>query len=151
MGEPALLERDAELATLAASAAESEAPPHHCLKKVLLIEDSEDLNRSLTTRLRKESFEVFAALDGISGLEIAQLISPDLILLDLALPRMHGLKVLHEMRHTDDPVIAPVIVMTGTRFEGLTNAPGKWGIERVLLKPMRQIHIVHAVQEVLRG
>ncbi|MBN1794747.1 MAG: response regulator [Candidatus Omnitrophica bacterium] len=62
-------------------------------KKILLIDDEPALSRSLSVLLEKQGFEIIVAEDGLSGLEYARSLNPDLILLDLMLPKLDGHKV----------------------------------------------------------
>lgn len=62
--------------------------------KVLIIEDDPFLNRAYQTILRREGFEVDSADDGVFGLEKANAIEPDLILLDMLMPQLGGLEFL---------------------------------------------------------
>ena len=64
------------------------------MSKVLIIEDDPFLNRAYQTILRREGFEVVSAVDGVLGLEKANEVKPDLILLDMLMPRLGGLEFL---------------------------------------------------------
>lgn len=81
-------------------------------KKVLVVEDEQDLRDALKTALSYEHFETFAAGDGEEGLRIALLEKPDLILLDLMMPKMDGLSVLKALRADEWGKGVTVIVMT---------------------------------------
>lgn len=93
-------------------------------KKILFIEDEPSLQEVLTSALKKRGFEVEGALDGASGLALARSLKPDLVLLDLILPKMDGFEVLEKIKQ--DPAIkeTPVIV--------LTNLENDQDVERVL-------------------
>jgi len=82
------------------------------MKKILIIEDESALQRTLGDTLRKEGYEISAALDGESGLRLAQTQKPDLILLDLILPRLNGFEVLKQLKSAEDTKEIPVIVLT---------------------------------------
>jgi DNA-binding response OmpR family regulator len=81
-------------------------------KKVLVVEDEQDLRDALKTALSYENFETFAAGDGEEGLRVALLEKPDLILLDLMMPKMDGLSVLKALRADEWGKGVTVIVMT---------------------------------------
>jgi two-component system alkaline phosphatase synthesis response regulator PhoP len=81
-------------------------------KKILFIEDERALQDSLSEALKKEGFVVLSALDGKTGLEIAEKEKPDLILLDLILPRMDGFVVLEKLKEKKETKDIPVIVLT---------------------------------------
>ena len=81
-------------------------------KKILFIEDEAALQKSLGDLLREKGFEVISAVDGETGLRLAKESFPDLILLDLILPRMHGLKLLKKLKEDENTKNIPVIILT---------------------------------------
>lgn len=81
-------------------------------KKVLVIEDEQDLREALKTALSIENFEVHTAGDGEAGLQMALEVKPDLILLDLMMPKLDGLGVLKALREDEWGKNVKVIVMT---------------------------------------
>ena len=66
--------------------------------RVLVIDDTESIHKLIVTRLRPEGLEVTAELDGQSGLERAIADVPDLILLDIGLPRVDGFEVCRQLK-----------------------------------------------------
>jgi DNA-binding response OmpR family regulator len=81
-------------------------------KKVLIIEDEEVTLKALFRELGEAGFEVFVARDGESGVEIAKDKNPDLILLDLLLPKIDGLFVLKNLKEDNDLTKIPVLILT---------------------------------------
>lgn len=82
-------------------------------KKILLIvEDEVALARLLQQEFIKEGFEVLAAYDGAMGLALALEKKPDIILLDLLLPKMDGMSLLRELRKDSWGVDVPVIILS---------------------------------------
>lgn len=81
-------------------------------KKILLVEDETALQETMTEYLTDEKFEVLSALDGQAGLEMAQKNLPDLILLDVILPKMDGFQVLEGIKKDDRTKNIPVILLT---------------------------------------
>ena len=79
-------------------------------KKILVIEDEATLQKALDDVLSQEGFEVFSATDGIIGLEVAKKEKPDLILLDIILPKMDGFEVLSKLKANDENT--PVVILT---------------------------------------
>lgn len=77
--------------------------------KLLLIEDQEFNRDILTRRLERRHFEVLAALDGISGLEMAKAHQPDLILLDMNLPGMNGWETARQLKSKPETTAIPII------------------------------------------
>jgi DNA-binding response OmpR family regulator len=79
-------------------------------ERVLLIEDDPSIVAGLELNLSLEGYEVVTAADGEAGLRLAEQKSPDVILLDIMLPKVHGLEVLRQLRERDADV--PVLILT---------------------------------------
>lgn len=88
-------------------------------KKILFIEDESVLQKTIGEILTQEGYEVISALDGELGLKLAEEKTPDLILLDLILPKMNGFEVLKSIKSKDEIKDIPVIVLTN--LEGMEN------------------------------
>ena len=83
------------------------------MKKLLLIvEDELIVAKTMAEKLKAEGYDVITASDGLEGLKIAELEHPDLILLDLLLPKMEGMEVLSELRKDVWGKTVPVIILT---------------------------------------
>jgi DNA-binding response OmpR family regulator len=82
------------------------------MKKILFIEDESALQKSVTEILKKEGYETISAFDGESGLKSAKEKKPDLILLDLILPKLDGFSVLEKLKEDKETKEIPVIVLT---------------------------------------
>lgn len=81
-------------------------------KKILVVDDEEDLVSALKTSLSYEGFEVFTARDGQEGLEVAFKEKPDLIFLDIIMPNVDGIGFLQRLRKDEWGKEAEVVVMT---------------------------------------
>ena len=126
-------------------------PNYQRLETVLVIEDSPELNKSLSLRIQREGYNVISALDGASGLEEAERVDPDLIILDLGLPRLNGMHVLKELKAAQGPSGTPIIVLTGMTDPKVEARARAFGVNRFMRKPIRQKSITQAVWEVLNG
>lgn len=93
-------------------------------KKIIFIEDESELQRAVTGILAQEGFQVMAALDGEAGLKLVQKERPDLVLLDLILPKKDGFEVLRELKQDENTKRIPIII--------LTNLEGGTDVEKVL-------------------
>jgi DNA-binding response OmpR family regulator len=82
------------------------------MKKILFIEDESALQKTFGEILRQEGYEMISALDGEIGLRMAKSEKPDLILLDLILPKIHGFEVLKELKKDDLTKDIPIIILT---------------------------------------
>lgn len=81
-------------------------------KLILVVEDESDVQDALTEKLTTENFDVINALDGQEGLVLALQRHPDLILLDIILPKMDGFAVLEKLREDEWGKNVPVILLT---------------------------------------
>lgn len=82
-------------------------------KKILIVEDEKVLLDVLRTKLTKEGFDVHTAENGEEGVRQARVVKPDLILLDIVMPRLDGYEVLEELRR-QSPKIPPVIIISNS-------------------------------------
>ena len=82
------------------------------MKKILFIEDEFSLQKSVGEFLKKEGYDIIHALDGEIGLNLARTEDPDLILLDIILPKKDGFEVLKELKTDKKTKKVPVIVLT---------------------------------------
>ena len=80
--------------------------------KILIIEDEEILAKTIKEKLLAEGFDVFVATDGLEGVKMALSVKPDLILLDLLLPKLDGLSVLRRIRNDSWGLYANVVVLS---------------------------------------
>ena len=82
------------------------------MEKILFIEDESALQKTFGDILKQEGYKMLSALDGEVGLKMAQAEKPDLILLDLILPKMHGFEVLRALKADEATKSIPIIVLT---------------------------------------
>lgn len=82
------------------------------MKKIVMIEDSKVLGTALSGALKIEGIEVFWAKNGVEGVTLAKAQKPDLILLDLMLPKLSGFDVCKLLKTDNDTWRIPVIVMS---------------------------------------
>jgi CheY-like chemotaxis protein len=80
--------------------------------KILLVEDSKPIRRENVSALHKAGYEVFCAEDGESALQLARERKPDLILLDMILPKMSGQEVLQHLKRESITAEIPVVVLS---------------------------------------
>ena len=81
-------------------------------KKLLIVEDDTVLQKALSSYLTTETFEVISALDGEEGIRMALSEKPDLILLDIVLPKKDGYQVLQEVKANSETKHIPIVLLT---------------------------------------
>jgi len=93
------------------------------MKKILFVEDETALQKTMGDVLKKQGYEVVSAFDGEAALNLARKEKPDLILLDLILPKMDGFEVLEHLSKSEETKDIPVIVLTNLeRVEDIDRA-----------------------------
>jgi DNA-binding response OmpR family regulator len=119
-------------------------------KKILLVEDEPMLSNLLKQRLEKEGIQVTAAHDGEEAVKLLKQDKPDLILLDIILPKMSGFEVLEEMK--GDPTVqsAPVVVVSNLGQDSDVEKAQKFGAVGYFVKAQMSIEdLVFKVKEFL--
>ena len=86
--------------------------------KILIIEDEFSLRHALLDRFQKEGFDVSLAENGEEGLEVAEKLRPDVILLDILMPKKNGIEMLRELRDADWGKDIYVIILTNAGDDG---------------------------------
>jgi len=89
------------------------------MKTILFIEDESALQKTFGDILKQEGYEIASALDGEVGLRLAKSQKPDLILLDLILPKVHGFEILKQLKEDRETKEIPIIVLTN--LEGISD------------------------------
>ena len=82
------------------------------MRKILFVEDESVLQKTFEETLRGEGYEMISALDGEVGFNLAKKEKPDLILLDLVLPKINGFEVLKKLKEDPETKKIPVIILT---------------------------------------
>lgn len=118
--------------------------------RVLVVEDDPSVRGLLHTLLSAEGYDVATASDGLAGLVKATSTHPALVLLDLMMPDLGGVRVLEELR--EDPELAgtPVIVVTG-KVDAVPGIRALLGAGSVFVKPFAVAELLTRVAEVTGG
>ena len=112
-------------------------------QKIIIIEDDKILSKVLCAELSDAGFEVLPAFDGETGLKLVRSERPDLVLLDLILPKKHGLEILEEIKKTPDTLGIPVIILTLIEDDETIKKSIRLGAEDYLVKSS------HALAEIV--
>ena len=116
-------------------------------KTVLVVEDEASLASTLSYNLRKNGFNVVSAADGLEGLQAARREHPDMIVLDLMLPKMDGLEVCRRIRAESE---VPILMLTA-KSEELDKVVGlEMGADDYLTKPFSMRELMARVRALLR-
>lgn len=120
-------------------------------KRVLIIEDEDSASKFLTLRLTKLGFDVSAAADGMTGLQEVMATLPDLVILDLMLPKLPGEEICKAIRESFDDQVAkiPVIMLTG-KDSVVDKVLGKViGADAYLTKPYDFSDLLVAIRRII--
>ncbi|MBU4478576.1 MAG: response regulator [Candidatus Omnitrophica bacterium] len=119
-------------------------------KKILVIDDDLNLSSALKVRLSSEGFQVECAGDGKDGIEMAQRNNPDLIILDLMLPKLPGEEICRIIRKDEKLKEIPIIVLTAKNEEVDRIIAKVIGATYVMTKPFETKELCGKIAEVLR-
>ena len=117
-------------------------------RAVLIIEDDPAMLRGLTDNFAARGYDVQSAMDGQSGLEAALASQPDLILLDIMLPKMNGYEVCHQIRDRD--LQMPIIMLTAKGQEDDIVRGLELGADDYVTKPFSIRELLARAQAFLR-
>jgi len=104
------------------------------MKKILFIEDESALQKTFGEVLKQEGYKTIPALDGETGLRLAKTEKPDLVLLDLILPRANGFDVLKKLKEDKETKNIPIIILTNLEEVGSVDKAIGLGATTYLVK-----------------
>lgn len=116
--------------------------------QILVIDDEKEVCHLFRKTLTLEGYTVFTALDGISGLKIVKEKKPDIVLLDLKMPKMDGIEVLRHIKKFDKNIV--VIVITGYGTMDTARMAMKLGAFDYITKPINLEYIKAVIKDGLK-
>lgn len=120
------------------------------MTKIAIIEDDPTINQMYRMKFEATSFEVQLASDGEQGVALVESFRPDLILLDMQMPKMNGYETLKEIRSHDWGKNIPVIILTNLGEEEAPKELRELGIENYIVKAdLTPSQVVERVKETL--
>lgn len=114
---------------------------------ILVIDDNEDAAETLSTLLRLQGHDVAVAYDGAAGLELARANPPELVFIDLGMPRMDGYEVARRMRQTSGLTDAMLIALTGWGQEADRAQTADAGFDHHIVKPAEPAALERVIGE----
>jgi len=118
-------------------------------KKILLVDDEPQLVDMVKMRLEANGYEVIIATDGQEGLEKAKNENPDLIILDIMMPKLDGYKVCGLLKKDARHSKIPIIVFTARTQEGDVKLAQNMGADAYIMKPFEPQILLSKVSELL--
>ncbi|MBN1910479.1 MAG: response regulator transcription factor [Pirellulales bacterium] len=117
-------------------------------KRILLVDDDQEIIESLRVALSAKGYEIFVARDGNQGLALAEREDPDLLILDMMMPKRSGFLVLEKIRRTR-PVPLRVIMITANEGNRHKSYAEMLGVDDYLHKPFAMDQLLASVDRLL--
>ena len=115
--------------------------------KILVVDDETELVETMKGWLQANGYEVLTALDGQQALKAVSTEKPDLVILDILMPRMSGLEVLTQLRHKKETIYLPVIMLTGKGETGSIVECQGLGATDYVIKPCSQNELLRLIEK----
>ena len=119
------------------------------MKKILIVEDSEDILETTSELLELKGYQIATALNGLKGLELAKSILPDLIISDIMMPKMDGFEMLQALRTDAKTAMIPFIFLTAKAQKSDILRGAVSGADRYLTKPFTIAKLLKTVKEIM--
>lgn len=116
---------------------------------ILVVEDAAHVLQLITASLAGASVHLVTATDGAQGLELAQELGPDLVLLDIALPGMDGFEVLRDLRGNPKTAAVPVVIITAHGDSATASRARTEGADYFIAKPFRPAELRRVIDQFL--
>jgi DNA-binding response OmpR family regulator len=126
----------------------SPMPPH--VKMILLVDDDMEILDSMRSVLENKGYRILSARDGNAGLAIAERENPDLIVLDMMMPKKSGFLVLEKLKGRPGGLI-PTIMITGNEGSRHRAYAEMLGVRDYIRKPFAMEKLVKSVEKILEG
>ena len=119
--------------------------------RVLLVDDDPVILKLLQVNFEMEGYTVSTANDGVEGLEKARAERPDIVLLDIMMPRMDGLQVTKALKEDEDTRAIPIILLSAKAQASDIQLGKDMGADDYLTKPFDPLELLERVGELLEG
>jgi DNA-binding response OmpR family regulator len=118
-------------------------------KRILLVDDEKDLSDTVSFRLRHAGYDVVCAFDGLEAIERARKEKPDLIILDLMLPKLDGYKVCRMLKFDEQYKSIPIILFSAKAQESDRLLGKEVGADAYITKPFEPATLLGKIKELL--
>mgnify|MGYP001612332068 FL=1 len=118
-------------------------------KKILIVDDDENIIQTLKMRLEANGYKIFTALNGVEGLEQAKEVDPDLILLNIMMPRLNGIMTTLKLKGIGLTKSIPVIIMTGIKEKEEMVLARHVGAADYITKPFEHDELLKKINKLL--
>ncbi len=118
--------------------------------KILVVEDDPDIMRILTQTLSAAGFQVVPAYGGEDAIKKVRAHMPDLVLTDLAMPKVSGVEVIERVKQDPETQRIPVVAVTAHVWDGLAQNAGQVGCDGYISKPFTSKQLLQEVYKFLK-
>lgn len=119
--------------------------------RVLVVDDSRVIRELIAVNLELEGFEVTTASDGEAAVRLASEVRPDVITLDVMMPRLNGFEAVQRLRQDPTTAAIPVVMVTGRAQTADLDRGREVGVEAYVTKPFEPTDLVEVVTRLARG
>jgi CheY-like chemotaxis protein len=120
-------------------------------RRVLVVDDSDTIRSLITLNLELEGFEVIQASDGQECLDLVSAVQPDVITLDVAMPRLDGFGAAARLRSSPDTAHIPIVMVTARAQGSDLERGAELGVAAYVTKPFEPTDLVAVVRSVAAG
>ncbi|MBT4159986.1 MAG: response regulator, partial [Gammaproteobacteria bacterium] len=125
--------------------------PESRVRKVMIVDDSVTVRKVTSRLMERQGYEVITAKDGVDAMEQLQEARPDVILLDIEMPRMDGFEVLRSVRRDDAIKDLPIIMITSRTGEKHKQQAMELGVNEYLGKPFQEASLLATIENVIES
>jgi len=127
----------------------TEAKPESSVRTVMIVDDSVTVRKVTSRLMERNGYEVATAKDGVDAMGQLQDIRPDVVLLDIEMPRMDGFEVLRSVRRDESLKDLPIIMITSRTGEKHKQQAMELGVNEYLGKPFQEASLLSTIEEVI--
>lgn len=117
--------------------------------KILIIDDEQDIVETLQFTLETDGYECYTAFDGEEGLRLAKELHPDLIILDVMMPKMNGFKICRLLKYDNSYKNIPIFMLTARSQVEDISIGQETGANEYMTKPFELDYVLDKVKEYL--
>jgi chemosensory pili system protein ChpA (sensor histidine kinase/response regulator) len=143
------LVRTHEIQSAEGTAGEMLIEPKAKVRTIMIVDDSVTVRKVTTRLMERQGWEVETAKDGLDAVNQLQEIYPDVMLLDIEMPKMDGFEVLRRVRHDERLKDLPIIMITSRTGEKHKQEALELGVNRYLGKPFQEANLLSTIEEVI--
>jgi len=119
-------------------------------KKILIVDDEPDFVQLLSIRLKSSGYDVISASDGENGLKKAQEEKPDLVILDVLMPKINGFELCKRFKENESTKDVPLIMLTALAQEHDLSKGLQEGVDCFITKPFNAVDLLQEIETAMQ-